>query len=115
MTVTAKFCITLNIKRDRARELPVDVERDAMRARVEQSSERQNKLRCICIRASLVSGAVESRADVAAIQSRAINRQAMNVVAVNYDRGNTHRSVETRDHFERARVCGAARSVTEHK
>jgi hypothetical protein len=57
----------LNIKRDRARELSVDVERDAMRARIEQSSERQNELRRVCIFTSLVSGAVEDRAHVAAI------------------------------------------------
>jgi len=66
--------IQLNLKRDRARELSVDVERDAMRARIEQSSERQNELRCVCIFTSLVSGSVEDRAHVAAVQSSAINR-----------------------------------------
>ena len=109
------FCGILNFKRDRARDLSVDVEPDAMRARVEQSSERQDELRCVCIGASLVSGAVESRAHIAPVQSHAINRQAMNVVAINYNCRNTHRSVETRNHFECAQVRGTAWPVAEHK
>src|ERR1041384_3079481 len=86
-----------------------------MRARVEQSSERQNRVRWVWIGASLVSGPFESRARVAAVQSRAIDRQPMNVVAINHDCRNTHRSVETRNHFECARVCCAAGSVAEHE